>query len=163
MKNFLRIDFFLLLPVVILVSISLVTLLSLNVAYFKSQLISVLIGFAAFFIFSQINIDFFKQFKGSIYILSIIFLLVTLAIGIQSHGAVRWIGILGAQLQFSEILKPFFITHFLRHSWLIKLKFQPNHLLWLFYLSFQYFFLFIFNLIWEAHYYIFLLPCSHWW
>jgi rod shape determining protein RodA len=107
MKKFLRIDFFLLLPVIVLVSISLVTLLSLNVAYFKSQLVSLVLAIVAFLIFSQINIAFFKQFKGSIYLLSVIFLLITLAIGIQSHGAVRWIGILGAQIQFSEILKPF--------------------------------------------------------
>ena len=107
MKKFLRIDFFLLLPVIILIAISLVTLLSLNFAYFKTQLVSLIIGLIAFFIFSQINVAFFKQFKGSIYILSLVFLLITLAIGIQSHGAVRWIGIFGAQLQFSEILKPF--------------------------------------------------------
>ncbi len=107
MKNLLRIDFFLLLPVIILISISLVTLLSLNFAYFKTQLISLIIALVAFFAFSQINIAFFKQFKGSIYILAVVFLLITLAIGIESHGAVRWIDILGIRLQFSEILKPF--------------------------------------------------------
>jgi rod shape determining protein RodA len=107
MKKFLGIDFFLLLPVIILVSISMVTLLSLNGAYFKSQLVSLIIALFAFFIFSQMNITLFKQFKGIIYLLSLVFLLITLAIGIESHGAVRWIGIFGAQIQFSEILKPF--------------------------------------------------------
>lgn len=107
MKKFLGIDFFLLLPVIILISVSLVTLLSLNSAYFKSQLISLIIALVAFFAFSQMNITFFKQFRGTIYVLSLVFLLITLAIGIESHGAVRWFGIFGAQLQFSEILKPF--------------------------------------------------------
>lgn len=107
MRRFLRVDFFLLLPVVILVSVSLVTLLSLNFDYFKSQLVSLFIALLAFFIFSQINIDFFKPLKSSIYVLSLVFLLITLAIGIQSHGAVRWIDIFGIRLQFSEILKPF--------------------------------------------------------
>ncbi|SRR6266568_1185016 len=107
MKKFLRIDFFLLLPVIVLVSVSLVTLLSLNIAYFKSQLFALFIAIIAFFIFSQVNISFLKSLKGSIYVLSLVFLLITLAIGIESHGAVRWIDILGIRLQFSEILKPF--------------------------------------------------------
>ena len=107
MKKFLGIDFFLLLPVIILVLVSLVTLLSLNIAYFKSQLVSLLIAVFAFFVFSQMNITLFKQFKGTIYVVSLVFLFITLAIGIESHGAVRWIGIFGAQIQFSEILKPF--------------------------------------------------------
>jgi rod shape determining protein RodA len=112
MKKFLRVDFFLLLPVVILISISLVTLLSLNVAYFKGQLLSLIIAFMAFFFFSQVNIDFLKNVKGSFYVLSLVFLLITLAIGIESHGAVRWIDILGIRLQFSEILKPFLSLSF---------------------------------------------------
>ncbi len=107
MKKFLRVDFLLLLPVIVLVSISLVTLLSLNIAYFKSQIVSLVIALIAFFLFSQVNIEFLKQFKGPIYVLSLVFLLITLAIGIESHGAVRWIDILGIRLQFSEILKPF--------------------------------------------------------
>jgi rod shape determining protein RodA len=107
MKKFLRVDFLLLLPVIMLVSVSLVTLLSLNLAYLKSQLISLVIALFAFFIFSQINVEFFKSLKGSIYVLSLVFLLITLAIGIESHGAVRWIDIAGIRLQFSEILKPF--------------------------------------------------------
>ncbi|HWY78792.1 MAG TPA: FtsW/RodA/SpoVE family cell cycle protein [Candidatus Sulfotelmatobacter sp.] len=107
MKNFLRVDFLLLLPVVVLVSVSLVTLLSLNFDYFKSQFASLFIAIVGFLIFSQVNVDFFRQLKWPIYILSLIFLLVTLAIGIQSHGAVRWIDVFGIRLQFSEILKPF--------------------------------------------------------
>jgi rod shape determining protein RodA len=107
MKKFLHIDFLLLIPVVILVSVSLVTLLSLNFDFFKSQLISLFIAVAAFLFFSQISIPFIRQLKWPIYILSLIFLLITLAIGIESRGSVRWIDILGIRLQFSEILKPF--------------------------------------------------------
>jgi rod shape determining protein RodA len=107
MKKFHRIDFLLLLPVVVLVCVSLVTLLSLSVDYFKGQLFSVVVAFLAFFLFSQINIEFLKQLKLPIYVTSIVLLIITLFIGISSHGAVRWINILGIQLQFSEILKPF--------------------------------------------------------
>lgn len=107
MRKFLRIDFLLLIPVVVLVSVSLVTLLSLNFDFFRNQLINLCIAIIAFFFFSQVNIAFMRQLKLPIYIASIVFLLITLAIGIESHGAVRWINIFGAQLQFSEILKPF--------------------------------------------------------
>jgi rod shape determining protein RodA len=107
MKKFLPIDFFLLIPVVVLVSVSLVTLLSLNFDFFKSQAINLVIALIAFLFFSQVNIEFLRQLKWPIYIISIILLLVTLGIGFESHGAVRWINIFGTQLQFSEILKPF--------------------------------------------------------
>lgn len=83
------------------------TLLSLSFAFFKSQILNLILALIAFTIFSQVSITFIKQLKWPIYIASIVFLLITLAIGIESHGAVRWINILGAQLQFSEILKPF--------------------------------------------------------
>lgn len=107
MRKFLRIDFLLLIPVIVLVSISLFTLLSLNVDFFKSQLVSLFIASIAFLFFSQVNVDFFRQFKGPIYTISLVMLLITLGIGFESHGAVRWIDILGIRLQFSEILKPF--------------------------------------------------------
>ena len=107
MRNAFRIDFLLLLPVVALVSVSLVTLLSLNFDFFKSQLLNLIIAILAFIIFSQINIEFLKQFKWAVYIGSLILLAITLVLGIESHGAVRWIDVLGVQLQFSEILKPF--------------------------------------------------------
>jgi rod shape determining protein RodA len=106
MKHF-RIDFLLLLPVVVLVSVSLVTLLSLNFDFFKSQLFNLIVSVVVFLFFSQINIEFIKQLKMPIYLISLILLFVTLAIGIESHGAIRWINIFGVQLQFSEILKPF--------------------------------------------------------
>lgn len=112
MKKFLHVDFLLLLPVAVLVSISLVTLLSLSFDFFRSQLLNLVIALIAFFFFSQVNIDFFKELKWPIYIFSLVFLLITLAIGIQSHGAVRWIDILGIRLQFSEILKPFLSVGF---------------------------------------------------
>ncbi len=107
MRKVPRIDFLLLLPVVVLVSVGLVTLVSLNFDFFKSQLANLSIAIIAFLFFSQINVEFMKQMKGQIYVGALLLLLVTLAIGIESHGAVRWIDIFGIQIQFSEILKPF--------------------------------------------------------
>lgn len=112
MKAKFKIDFLLLIPVAVLVSLSLVTLLSLNPAFFQSQLFSLIIALLAFLFFSQVNTDVLKQFKLPIYIISIIILCITLAIGIESRGATRWIDILGIRLQFSEILKPFLAIAF---------------------------------------------------
>src|SRR5882757_9052756 len=105
MKHVLRIDFSLLIPVAVLITISLFTLLSLSPDFFRSQLISLFIALVAFFICSQLNIESIKAYRMPIYIISLVLLLITLGIGIESHGAVRWIDILGIRLQFSEILK----------------------------------------------------------
>ncbi len=107
-----KIDLQLMIPVIVLVSLSLVTLLSINPIFFQSQLVSLIIATIAFLIFSQVNTDFLKQFKVPIYVLSIIILCITLAIGIESRGATRWIDIFGVRLQFSEILKPFLAIAF---------------------------------------------------
>ncbi|MGH7203489.1 MAG: FtsW/RodA/SpoVE family cell cycle protein [Candidatus Levyibacteriota bacterium] len=112
MKQFLRIDFWLLIPVALLVSISLFTLLSLSFDFFKSQFLSLIIALIAFLACSQLNIESLKAYKSQIYVVSLVFLLITLGIGIESHGAVRWIDILGVRLQFSEILKPFLALAF---------------------------------------------------
>lgn len=102
-----RIDLWLLAPVVILVTVSLTTLASIDVSYFQSQAVALVVGLVAFFFFSQINIDAVKQFRNSIYIISIILLGIVLLMGIESRGAVRWVEILGVRIQFSEVLKPF--------------------------------------------------------
>jgi rod shape determining protein RodA len=123
MKAKFKIDVLLLIPVAVLVSLSLVTLLSLNPAFFQSQFLSLIIAIIAFLFFSQVNTDVLKQFKLPIYIISIIILCITLAIGIESRGATRWIDIFGVRLQFSEILKPFLAIAFA--AWVSEQK-APN-------------------------------------
>ncbi len=105
--NLLRLDWWLLAPVAVLVVIGLTVLLSIDPAYFKSQLLSLAIALVAFVVFSQINFTGLKQLALPIYIFSLALLLVVLVIGIESRGAVRWIDIFGIRLQFSEIFKPF--------------------------------------------------------
>ncbi len=112
LKKIPRIDWRLLLPVTILISVSLVTLLSLNPFFFQSQLISVLIALAAFFFFSQINIHFLKPLRLYIYIFSLILLVVTFVIGFESRGATRWVQLFGISVQFSEVLKPLLAISF---------------------------------------------------
>lgn len=112
MKQLFQQDWLLIAPVFLLVVISLCLLLSINSIYFKSQLLSLCISLFVFFIFSQINFSELAHFILPVYIISLILLFIVLLIGIQSHGAIRWISILGVQLQFSEILKPFLALSF---------------------------------------------------
>ncbi len=107
MNRHIHIDLGLLIPVIILVIVSLTTLLSINPVFFKGQLLSLVAAVGAFFFFSQLNIDFLKQMKLPIYIVSLIILSIILFLGFESRGAIRWIDIFGIRLQFSEILKPF--------------------------------------------------------
>ncbi len=104
-----EIDWFLIIPVLILVLLSLVTLFSLNVSFFNGQVILFILSIFAFLFFSQSNYKTASVFAKPIYIVSIIALIFVLILGIESRGAVRWVEILGFRLQFSEVLKPFLV------------------------------------------------------
>jgi rod shape determining protein RodA len=106
-RNIFQVDLWLLIPTLILVAVSLTTLSTINIIYFRSQIISLIIALFAFLFFSRVNIDLLKRLKLPIYIAAIILLTTLLLIGIESRGAIRWIEIFGVSLQFSEMLKPF--------------------------------------------------------
>jgi cell division protein FtsW (lipid II flippase) len=71
-----KIDYWLLAPVIILIVISITVLFSLDSAYAKSQLTSVIVAAITFLFFSQINVNFLRQLKTPIYIFSIIILFI---------------------------------------------------------------------------------------
>lgn len=106
MKYNFKIDLLLITPVAVLILMGLTTLASVNVVYFRTQLISLGISLLIFLLISQVDFQSTSLLKVPIYIFSIICLVVVLVIGIESHGALRWIEILGFRLQLSEILKP---------------------------------------------------------
>lgn len=112
MKSRFYIDWWLITPVLILVTVSLATLSSIDIVYFRTQLISLVLAVFAFLFFSRINLDLLRQLKVPIYIVSLILLIVLFIVGIETRGAVRWVDIFGVSLQFSEILKPFLAVSF---------------------------------------------------
>lgn len=112
MKKRFKIDFLLLIPVAVLLTISLSTLFSVNIVFFQYQLFSLVVACGAFFFFSQVDINFLKQLKVPIYIISLFLLAFIFILGIESRGAVRWIEIFGVSVQFSETLKPFLAIAF---------------------------------------------------
>jgi rod shape determining protein RodA len=102
-----EIDWLLIIPVLVLVLLSLVTLFSLNVVFFRGQFFLFLISFIFFLFFSQINYKIMSIYSKPIYIFSLVALTLVLILGIESRGAVRWIEIAGFRLQLSEVFKPF--------------------------------------------------------
>lgn len=100
-------DWYLIIPVFVLVTLSLVTLFSLNPIFFRGEFVLLLLSIFALIFFSQTNYKILKIYALPIYIFSLIALTLVLILGIESRGAVRWVEFLGFRVQFSEILKPF--------------------------------------------------------
>lgn len=103
---FSHIDWWLVIPVMFLVIISLTVLYSINPLFFRSQIISFIFAIFVFWLISNINYDYFQPFSKIFYLFSIIFFGIVLIIGIESRGAVRWFDVFGISLQPSEIAKP---------------------------------------------------------
>jgi len=105
-KHLFAIDWWLLGPVIVLIIMSLTTLFSLSPDLFKEQLLSLVIASIFFFVFANIRYEVFKPLSLPIYIGSLIAFGVVLLLGYESHGAVRWLQLFGATIQFSEVCKP---------------------------------------------------------
>lgn len=101
-----RTDWQLIVPAIVLIIISLTTLFSINPVFFRSQLLFVGISVVIFIVLTQVDIFQLAFYRKYIYIASLILLVLLLLLGVASRGAVRWIGLFGFGVQFSEILKP---------------------------------------------------------
>ncbi|OGH43759.1 MAG: hypothetical protein A3I49_01620 [Candidatus Levybacteria bacterium RIFCSPLOWO2_02_FULL_37_11] len=95
-----------------LISISLITLFSIDKDLFKSQFFFVLLSTSAFLIITQLNPQILMVYAKPFYLISIFLLLILFILGSEVRGAVRWIEVFGFQAQFSEILKPFLAVSF---------------------------------------------------
>lgn len=99
-------------PVVVLISLSMTAIFSINIDLFKSQLSFFVLAILIFLFFSQANYKILQYYSREIYIMSIALLLLVLLVGIESRGAVRWFEISGFRIQFSELVKPLFAIVF---------------------------------------------------
>lgn len=118
--NLSSIDWFLVIPVAVLLAFSLTTLFSISPYFFRSQLIFTVLCLIIFFAASQFNLSVLRYYSLPIYIVSLVLLFGVLALGIEARGSVRWLDIFGFRIQFSEILKPFLAISFA--SYLADLK-----------------------------------------
>jgi rod shape determining protein RodA len=109
-----RIDLSILLPSVIAVVLGLSLFYSIDFQIFKQQLFAFIAALVVYLIFLNVDYKIFGIFSKFMYVWMIIALLLLFFLGIEARGAVRWVEILGIRIQFSEIIKPFFII-FMAH------------------------------------------------
>ena len=76
-----------------------------------SHAIKVLLGFAAIFVFMQIDYHKYRKLTKPALVVSIVLLLITLALGGRFKGATRWLFVGGFGLQPSDFAKFALVFH----------------------------------------------------
>lgn len=104
-------------PALLLVSLGLITLLSINPDFFYQQLLFSVVGLGLFWIFARIDFELYHYLDKFIYGGCVLFLLMTY-LGPSVRGSTRWIEINFLRIQPSELVKPFLILAF--SSFLIR-------------------------------------------
>lgn len=105
-----RIDFFLLIPALFLVFISLATLFSIDISLFRQQISFLLVGLIFYFLFLNIDYRFFEPYSKHLYALIIIGFFIVLLFGTVVNGSKSWLIFFGLHVQPEELIKPFFIV-----------------------------------------------------
>lgn len=101
-----KLDWWLLTPALLLVTIGLLTLSSLSMTYFTTQLIYTIGCLLVVLVLSRADISMLKHGGQFFYLASVFLLGIVFIIGFESKGATRWIDIFGISFQFSELCKP---------------------------------------------------------
>ncbi len=101
-----KIDWWLLLPAIFLLSLGLLVLKSTASEVFVSQLIFAIIGIVVFIIVNLIDVKLLLAFRYWGYILVIILLVATFIFGSLTRGSTRWINLGVVSIQSSEVTKP---------------------------------------------------------
>ncbi|OGH16750.1 MAG: hypothetical protein A3C30_00205 [Candidatus Levybacteria bacterium RIFCSPHIGHO2_02_FULL_40_18] len=107
MKN--RLELSILTPAVLIMILSLATFYSIDFNIFRQQLTFFIVALVGYFVFLNIDYKILGFYSKYLYYLMIAVLLLLFLIGVEARGAVRWIDIFGIRIQFSEIMKPFFV------------------------------------------------------
>ncbi len=111
----------LLLAALILIQVlSLVTIWSTVPNLFLTQLVFVVAGIIIIYLLSKSDLSFFFNLSAVLYVVSILLLILTLLVGRNIRGSVRWIDFGFFSLQTSEIVKPFLAIFY--SSYLSRLK-----------------------------------------
>lgn len=115
--NFKEFDFVMLISMALLIAFGVLIIYSTSTAgdnpndFYKKQIISVMLGALFFFFASRFDYKLLGSFSFFIYIASVLFLVFTMAIGLETRGSTRWIDIAGIRLQPSELAKPALILY----------------------------------------------------
>lgn len=107
-KRAFYLDGLIFIPTILLVSLGLITLLSIDAELFYQQILFVVVGIILFFLFSKIDFQLYR-YLDKIFYVSIIILLLLSHLSPTVRGATRWIQFGNIRIQPSEIIKPFFL------------------------------------------------------
>lgn len=124
----LKIDGILVGAVVLLLFLGTTILFSVKPDLFPVQAIYLIGAILIFFFFSRLDKIILEVITPYLYVITVLLLLVTLAIGALSHGAVRWLPLGPITLQASEFAKPavvlataWILSRNLRYGFLVTL------------------------------------------
>ena len=101
-----KVDFGLLIPGLVLLTIGLFILISLKYIT-PPYFLFVVFGIFLYFFFANIDFDVLEIFSKYFYIASVILLLLPIVIGTATRGTIRWVSIAGFTLQPAELVRPF--------------------------------------------------------
>lgn len=96
----------------ILMLISIVILNSIASTLFPLYFVYIISAILVFILFSRIDFEIFLVFSPYLYVLSLIFLFLPLAVGEITRGSIRWLQIGSITLQPSELVRPFLLLYF---------------------------------------------------
>ncbi|OGE27076.1 rod shape-determining protein RodA [Candidatus Daviesbacteria bacterium RIFCSPLOWO2_02_FULL_40_8] len=102
-------DLLLTLPIVFLLSLSILVIYSSNPILAAQQAIYASIGIILFYLCSLIDFRYYNRSINLFYLGVLILLIITFIIGFETRGSVRWISLGFFQLQPSELAKPILI------------------------------------------------------
>lgn len=93
--------------------------------FYKKQIISGLLGLIFFFLTSRLDYKILSGLSPIIYMVSILFLIVTVVVGLETRGSTRWLDVAGVRLQPSELVKVsliLFLSYFFSRHKVSELK-----------------------------------------
>lgn len=102
-------DLLLTLPVIFLLSLSILVIYSSSPVLATQQAIYSLIGLVLFYLTSLLDFRYYNRAVTTSYLIILALLVITFIIGYETRGSVRWIPLGFFQLQPSEIAKPVLI------------------------------------------------------
>jgi len=105
-------DWWLILPPLLLLTISITVLRSITPTLVPFQIGFVVAGIIAFWIFSHFDYRVLISLSTLLFIGSVLFLLTPVFFGSQSRGATRWLQFSQISIQPSELVKPFLLIVF---------------------------------------------------
>lgn len=108
----LRLDWWLVIPSLLLFLIGILTLSAIAPEVVTNQLIFFVVGLVFFLVCSVADYTLIFSFNYLLYIFSLIFLITPFIFGAVTRGATRWIQLGQFTLQPSEIIKPFLLIFF---------------------------------------------------